>query len=185
LTDHETLYPAAADAAQRHETGEPHAQSAETHKQVDHKDVLITPDGQELELGITGTMKLDPPGRTSNPNRLASVKYALAGLLYVLTHEQSIKVATLVTLIVIVIGVWLHLSVLSWALLTLALGGVWVTECVNTAIEAAIDLGTSAPHPLAKIGKDVASTAALVSTIVFVVIVLLILVPRLIDRIAG
>ena len=62
---------------------------------------------------------------------------------------------------------------------------MWVTECVNTAIEAAIDLGTSAPHPLAKIGKDVASTAALVSAIVFVVIVILILVPRLIDRLAG
>ena len=185
MTDHETLHPAAADADTRHETVEPNAQSAETHAQVDHKDVLITPDGQELDLGITGTMKLDPPGRTSNPHRLASVKYALAGLLYVLTHEQSIKLATMVTLIVIVIGVWLHISVLSWALLTLALGGVWVTECVNTAIEAAIDLGTSAPHPLAKIGKDVASTAALVSAIVFVVIVILILVPRLIDRLAG
>ena len=153
MTDHETLHPAAADADTRHDTGEPNAQSAETHAQVDRKDVLITPDGQELDLGITGTMKLDPPGRPSNPNRLASVKYALAGLLYVLTHEQSIKLATMVTLIVIVIGVWLHLSVLSWALLTLALGGVWVTECVNTAIEAAIDLGTSAPHPLAKIGQ--------------------------------
>ena len=185
MTDHETLHPAAADADTRHDTGEPNAQSAETHAQVDRKDVLITPDGQALELGITGTMKLDPPGRTSNPHRLASVKYALAGLLYVLTHEQSIKLATLVTLIVIVLGVWLHISVLSWALLTLALGGVWVTECVNTAIEAAIDLGTSDPHPLAKIGKDVASTAALVSAIVFVVIVILILVPRLIDRIAG
>ena len=185
MTDHETLHPAAADADTRHDTGEPNAQSAETHAQVDRKDVLITPDGQELDLGITGTMKLDPPGRTSNPNRLASVKYALAGLLYVLTHEQSIKLATLVTLIVIVIGVWLHLSVLSWELLTLALGGVWVTECVNTAIEAAIDLGTSAPHPLAKIGKDVASTAALVSTIVFVVIVILILLPRVIDHITG
>ena len=185
MTDHEILHPAAADADTRHDTGEPNAQSAETHAQVDRKDVLITPDGQEIDLGITGTMKLDPPGRTSNPHRLASVKYALAGLLYVLTHEQSIKLATMVTLIVIVIGVWLHLSVLSWALLTLALGGVWVTECVNTAIEAAIDLGTSAPHPLAKIGKDVASTAALVSTIVFVVIVILILLPRVIDHITG
>lgn len=36
-----------------------------------------------------------------------------------------------------------------------------------------------------KVGKDVASTAALVSTIVFVVIVLLILLPRVIDRITG
>ena len=63
MTDHETLHPAAADADTRHDTGEPNAQSAETHAQVDRKDVLITPDGQELDLGITGTMKLDPPGR--------------------------------------------------------------------------------------------------------------------------
>ncbi|MBE2270029.1 MAG: diacylglycerol kinase family protein [Anaerolinea sp.] len=156
-----------------------------TQAEVEKKDVLRTPDGQEIDLGITGTMKLDPPGRKSNPNRLASVKYAVAGLLYVLTHEQSIKLATIVTAIVIVIGLWLQINVLSWALLTFAIGGVWVTECLNTAIEAAIDLGTSDPHPLAKIGKDVASTAALVSSIVFVVIVVLILLPRLLDRIAG
>ncbi len=161
------------------------ANSAATKAEVEKKDVLVTPDGQEIELGITGTMKLDPPGRKSNPNRLASVKYAVAGLLYVLKHEQSIKLATFVTLIEIIVGVWLQISVLSWALLTFAIGGVWVTECLNTAIEAAIDLGTSDPHPLAKIGKDVASTAALVSSIVFVVIVVLILLPRLLDRVAG
>jgi undecaprenol kinase len=151
----------AADADKRQATGEQPEQREEMHGKVANKDVLITPDGQEIGLGITGTMHLDPPRRTSNPHRLASVKYALAGLLYVLKHEQSIQWATLVTLIVLGLGVWLHISVLSWALLTLALGGVWVTECVNTAIEAAIDLGTSEPHPLAKIGKDVASTAAL------------------------
>jgi undecaprenol kinase len=185
LTNHETPHTSAADAEKRPATVEQNEPSAETHGKGDTKDVLITPDGQEIDLGITGTMKLDPPGRPSNPNRLASVKYALAGLLYVLTHEQSIQWATMVTVIVLVLGVWLHISVLSWALLTLALGGVWVTECVNTAIEAAIDLGTSDPHPLAKIGKDVASTAALVSTIVFVVIVILILLPHVIDRITG
>jgi diacylglycerol kinase len=185
LTDHETPNTSAADAEKRQATVEQNEPIEKTHGKVDNKDVLITPDGQEIELGITGTMKLDPPGRSSNPNRLASIKYALAGLLYVLTHEQSIQWATMVTLIVLVLGVWLHISVLSWALLTLALGGVWVTECLNTAIEAAIDLGTSEPHPLAKIGKDVASTAALVSTIVFVVIVILILLPRVIERIMG
>jgi undecaprenol kinase len=175
----------APDAEKRPATLEQNEPIAGTHGKGDTKDVLITPDGQELDLGITGTMKLDPPGRTSNPHRLASIKYALAGLLYVLTHEQSIQWATVVTLIILVLGVWLDISVLSWALLTLALGGVWVTECLNTAIEAAIDLGTSDPHPLAKIGKDVASTAALVSTIVFVVIVILILLPHVIDRITG
>jgi hypothetical protein len=124
VTDHETPHMSAANADKRQTTGEPPAQREETHGKVANKDVLITPDGQEIDLGITGTMHLDPPGRPSNPNRLASVKYALAGLLYVLRHEQSIQWATLVTLIVLGLGVWLHLSVLSWALLTLALGGV-------------------------------------------------------------
>ena len=185
MTHYETPDMSAPDTEKRPATKEQNEPIAGMHEKGDTKDVLITPDGQEIDLGITGTMQLDPPGRTSNPHRLASVKYALAGLLYVLTHEQSIQWATIVTLIVLVLGVWLDLSVVSWALLTLALGSVWVTECVNTAIEAAIDLGTSDPHPLAKIGKDVASTAALVSTIVFVVIVILILLPRVIDRITG
>ena len=151
----------------------------------ENEDVLITPEGEVLELGITGTMKLNPEGENKNPNRIASIKFAIAGLLYVLTHEQSIKLATIVTVIVVIIGLWLRVGVYSWALLTIALGAVWITECLNTAIEAAIDLGAPDPHPLAKIGKDVASTAALVSSIVFVVIVILILLPTLLDKLAG
>ncbi len=148
-------------------------------------DVLVTPDGEVLELGLTGTMKLNPDGEKKNPNRIASVKFAIAGMLYVLTHEQSIKLATIVTLIVLVIGLWLRVSLFSWALLTIALGSVWVTECLNTAIEAVIDIAAPKPEALAKIGKDVASTAALVSSIVFVIIVVLILLPPLLDRLSG
>jgi len=149
------------------------------------EDVLVTPQGEVIELGITGTMKLNPEGEKKNANRVASVKYAIAGLLYVLTHEQSIKLATIVTVIVVIIGLGLNIGVYSWALLTLALGAVWITECLNTAIEAAIDIGAPDPHPLAKIGKDVASTAALVSSIVFVIIVLLILLPNLLQKLTG
>lgn len=183
MSDQESNRPSAdaANSQTRHDS----PNDTPTEAQTEKKDVLITPDGQEIDLGITGTMNLNVPGRKSNPNRLASAKYAVAGLLYILKHEQSIRLATFVTLIVIVVGLWLQISVFSWALLTFAIGGVWVTECLNTAIEAAIDLGTDDPHPLAKIGKDVASTAALVSSIIFVIIVILILVPRLIDRVNG
>ena len=151
------------------------------------KDVLVTPDGEEIDLSIVGTMKIDPEkhGLGSNPSRIASLKYAIAGLLYVLVREQSIKLAMIVSGITLVIGLWLDIGIFSWALLTLALGGVWVTECINTAIEASIDLGTSDPHPMAKIGKDVASAAALVSSLVFLIIVALILLPRLTERLSG
>ena len=153
--------------------------------ETENKDVLITPQGEEIDMGITGTMKLNPEGEKKNAHRIASVKYAIAGMLYMLTHEQSIKLATITTVIVLIVGLWLHVNVLSWALLTLALGAIWITECLNTAIEAAIDLETSDPNPFAKIGKDVASTASLVSAIVFVIIVILILLPALLEKIAG
>ncbi len=151
----------------------------------ENKDVLVTPEGEELDQSITGTMHLNPEGENKNPDRIASIKFAIAGLLYVLTHEQSIKLATIVTAVVIVVGLWLRIGVFSWALLAIALGAVWITECLNTAIEAAIDIGAPEPNALAKIGKDVASTAALVSSIVFVIVVALILLPALLNRIAG
>lgn len=163
-----------------------HHEDPEKEGQVSpNKDVLITADGEELDLSIVGTMKIDPGKHSpvSNPNRLQSLKFALAGLLYVLAREQSIQLASVTTVIVVIVGLWLEIPVFYWAFLTLALGAIWITECLNTAIEAAINLGTSEPHPMAKIGKDVASAAALVSTIVFFIIVILILLPRLIDRI--
>ncbi|MBE0690468.1 MAG: diacylglycerol kinase, partial [Anaerolineae bacterium] len=99
-------------------------------------------------------------------------------------REQSIQLATGLTAIVIVAGIWLNMGPLSWALLTLSLGAVWITECLNTAIEATINLGSPEPHPMAKIGKDVAATASLVATVVFLIIIVLILLPRLPERLA-
>jgi len=148
------------------------------------RDVLRTPGGEELDQSVTGTLKIDLSKHSpaTNPNRLKSLKYSVAGLLYVLVREQSIQYASLVTLAVLVVGLWLEIPVFYWAFLTLSLGAIWITECLNTAIEAVINLSTSEPHPLAKIGKDVASAATLVATIVFIIIVALILGPRIIDR---
>src|SRR5947209_4633829 len=94
----------------------------EVKQEAKKDDVLITPEGEKIEMGITGTMKLAPEGKSKNANRAASIKYAIAGLLYVLTHEQSIRLATIATAVVLVVGLWLHIGVYAWALLTLALG---------------------------------------------------------------
>ncbi|GEM_PF-580236 len=154
---------------------------------AEKKDVLITPDGQELDLGILGTAKIDPEGSSpvKNPNRLNALKYGIAGLIYVLVREQSIQLATGATIIVVIVGIWLGVNAIGWALLVLALGAVWITECLNTAIEASINLGTSDPHPMAKVGKDVAAAASLIASLVFILIVLLILVPRVLDRLSA
>lgn len=154
--------------------------------QNEERDVLVTPEGEELDLSVGGTMKLDASefSPVTNKNRFSSLKYGLAGLLYILRREQSIQLATGITVIVIAVGIWLNIGPLSWALLTLSLGAVWITECLNTAIEATINLESPEPHPMAKIGKDVAATASLIASGVFVIIVILILLPRLFDRLA-
>jgi diacylglycerol kinase len=148
-------------------------------------EVLVTPEGEEIELSVLGTMKLDPDAGKrkvkKNVNRLASVKFAIAGLLYVLRREQSIQLASIVTLVVVVIGIWVDVNEIRWALIILALGAVWITECLNTAIEAAIDIGAEDVNKLAKIGKDVASAAALVATIVFVLVVVIALARPITD----
>jgi len=156
------------------------------HEKNEERDVLVTPEGEELDLSIGGTMKLDASeySPVKNKDRLSSLKYGLAGLLYILRREQSIQFATGLTIIVIVVGIWLNIGPLSWALLTLSLGAVWITECLNTAIEATINLESPDPHPMAKIGKDVAATASLIATVVFLIIVVLILLPRLLERLA-
>lgn len=155
-------------------------------EKAEKKEVLVTPDGEELDMSIVGTMQIDPGkygGSSKNPNRLASMKYGIAGLLYLLKREQSIQVASAVTVVTLIVGIWLGVNSFYWAILALALGAVWITEALNTAIEASIDLGTSEIHPMAKVGKDVASAASLISSVVFAVVVLLILVPRILDRI--
>jgi diacylglycerol kinase len=148
------------------------------------KDVLITPEGEEIDLSVTGTMNLKPEGRSpmTNKDRIASTKYAIAGLLYVLKHEQSIQIFTVITLVVLALAVWLEIGIFNWMFLIIAIGAVWVTECLNTAIEATINLTSPEPHPLAKIGKDVASAGTLAATVTFGVIVLIIIAPRLIER---
>lgn len=154
---------------------------------ADDKEFLVTPNGERLDLSIVGTMNIDP-GKHSpvkNLSRLASLKYAIAGLLYVLRREQSIQFASVVTLLIVGLAAWVRIDLSQWAFITLALGGVWVTECLNTAIEASINLGTSDPHPMAKIGKDVASAATLAAAVVFVIVVGLVLAPRVYAQLAG
>jgi undecaprenol kinase len=160
---------------------EDHSRTPPPSEEEEKKDVLITPDGEEIELGILGTAKLNPDsGNVSkNKNRLNSLKYAIAGLIYLLKREQAIQLATLVTVVIVLLGATLQIERIEWMILLLALGSVWVTECVNTAIEASINLGTTDPHPMAKIGKDVASTATFLSSVIFLLIAATIVISHL------
>jgi diacylglycerol kinase len=108
-----------------------------------------------------------------------SFKYAGEGLLHAVRTQRNFRFHLLTAVVVVVLGLWLGLSLESWAVLTLTIGIVLVTEMINTAAEAMVDLASPDYHPLAKLVKDVAAGAVLLVAIVSIMVGLLILGPPL------
>ncbi len=118
-------------------------------------------------------------------SRLASFKYALSGWLYMLRYQKNTRIQAAVSVAVVVLGLWLQISLLEWAILILTIAFEWMAEFINAAIEAAVNLATPEYHPMARISKDVAAAAVLLGAMASVVIGLLILGPPLLERLQG
>jgi diacylglycerol kinase (ATP) len=123
-----------------------------------------------------------PTESHNNQNRAESFRHAFAGSWYALRTQRNTWIHGFFTVAALVVGLWVKLQPSEWALLALAVGLVWTTEFLNTALEAIIDLASPEYHSLAKIGKDVSAGAVLVSAITAVVVGLLVLAPPLLDR---
>ena len=112
--------------------------------------------------------------------RRLSFKYAINGIVYALSTQQNFLIHLIATLIVVITSYIFHLSNIEWAVIVLTISSVWIAELFNTAVEKTVDLITSDHHPLAKIAKDVAAGAVLISAICSIIVGLLIFLPKLI-----
>jgi diacylglycerol kinase (ATP) len=119
------------------------------------------------------------------PSRLAAFRYAFAGWWYMLRTQRNAWIHAVISTAVFVLGLWLGLGRLEWAIIFLTVGLVWMAEFVNTALEAVVDLASPDLHPLAKVGKDVAAAAVLVGACTAVVVGLLVLGPPLWAKVSG
>ncbi len=82
-------------------------------------------------------------------------------------------------ILVIVFGIMLKISKIEWIICIALFGLVISMELINTAIENTVDLITKENNQQAKIAKDVAAGAVLVSAIVSSVIGLMIFIPKI------
>ena len=115
-------------------------------------------------------------------SRISSFKYAFEGWWYVLRTQHNAWIHAVLTIAVVIVGLWVELPLRDWAVLVLTFMAVWMAEFMNTALEAIVDMVQPEQHPLAKIAKDVAATAVLVGAIGAVIIGLLLLGPPLIEK---
>jgi diacylglycerol kinase (ATP) len=115
-------------------------------------------------------------------SRIAAFGHAFRGWWYVLKTQHNAWIHSLFATTVILVGLWVGLTPLDWAVIVLTIAMVFTAEFINTAIEAVVDLASPVHHPLAKVGKDVGAGAVLVSALAGVVIGLLIIGPPLWTR---
>lgn len=120
-----------------------------------------------------------PPRPRAAPSRPASFVHAFDGWGYMMRTTPNAWIHLAATVAILIVGLWLRLSFLSWAVLALAVGLVWVAEFVNTAVEFTVDLASPEIHPFAKIAKDVAAAGVLTAAGVAVLVGLLVLGPPL------
>jgi len=118
-------------------------------------------------------------------NLLESLRFAFAGLWYALRTQRNVRIHLIIAAAVVALGLWLGLSPDQWALLTLTIGFVLISEAFNTAIETLVDLVSPDYHPLAGVVKDVVAGAVLLAAIASVIVGLLVLGPPLWARLVG
>ncbi len=139
------------------------------------------------DLSMTPPNKSEPlVQRTRNlawrvaPTLLLSFKYAWAGLCYAFATQRNFRIHTVIGTVAVSLGVILHLQPVEIAVICLTSGLVLALELLNTAIESVVDLTVKQSyHELAKIAKDCAAGAVLVSAIAAVLIAGSLLLPPL------
>jgi diacylglycerol kinase (ATP) len=113
-------------------------------------------------------------------SRLKAFGYAFSGWWYVIRTQRNAWIHMVVSVMVILMSFFLHISPGGWALIVLAIALVWIAEFLNTALEAVVDLASNhQQHELARLGKDVGAAAVLIAAIASIIIGLLVLGPPL------
>lgn len=101
---------------------------------------------------------------------LSSFRWAGHGVLFCIRNERNFRIHLIAAFYVVLLASLLELDGMHIAVLSLTIGNVLVMELLNTAVEALVDLVSPNKHPLAKVAKDAAAGAVLISAIVSVAV---------------
>lgn len=116
--------------------------------------------------------------------RARSFRYAWRGIVSLFGREPNAQVHLCVAILVIAAGFLFGLSASEWCLIALCIGGVFMAEGFNTAIECLADKVSKEYDPLIGRAKDVAAGAVLLFVIAAVAVGLLVFIPHIISFIS-
>jgi len=132
----------------------------------------------EADLGL-GLPPPAPPTKKRPHSLLVSFNYAIEGLIHVLRRERNMRVHFALATVVLVLAFAYDVTKVELMALLIAISFVLIAEMINTAVEEMIDLSTGGYDPRAKVAKDVAAGAVLISAVVAATIGYLVFVDRI------
>lgn len=94
-----------------------------------------------------------------------SFNYAVSGIILSIKTERNMLIHYIIAIAVLFASLFFDFSRMEFLILLFATTLVIVLELINTAIEKTIDMITKEYHPLARLAKDIAAGAVLISAI--------------------
>ena len=123
--------------------------------------------------------------RARDKRLVDSFNFAIEGLISSLKNEKHMKVHILAAIIIVILAIIINASKVEILIISLSVSFVLITELINTAVEAIVDLVSPERHPLAKLAKDVAAGAVLVAAINALCVGYLLFYDKLLDIFDG
>ena len=112
--------------------------------------------------------------------RRKAFKYAGRGFGSMLKNEAHAKIHFFAAVAVIIAGFIFDVTSTEWCLIALCIGGVFMAEAFNTAIEKLADRISRDHDPLIGSAKDVAAGAVLIMAIAAAIVGCIIFIPKII-----
>ena len=102
---------------------------------------------------------------TSNKNLIDAFLNSINGVIYVVKTQKNMIIHAIAIALVIIVSICLKIDKVEALFVTFACSLVIISEMLNTAIEATVDLVTQEYKEKAKIAKDVGAGAVLIAAI--------------------
>ena len=112
-----------------------------------------------------------------------SLKDAFNGLKLIVKNERNFRIDIIVCIVVVFAGFFFEIAHYDWIALSLLIALVFISEAINSVIEAICDTVSSEYKVNIRYAKEVSAGAVLVSTIVSVIAGLIIFMPHVIEYI--
>ncbi len=120
--------------------------------------------------------------RRRPPSIIESFNFAFEGVIHVLRTQRNMRIHFLLAAGVLVAALAFDVEKMELIALLIAICFVLVAEMINTAVEAAVDVASTSFDPMAKLAKDIAAGAVLISAVNAIAVGYLVFSGQVADR---